>query len=104
MDARLTELYLQRGRLQERIRAQRGQLARELAPLGDALHALDRARALLHQARLWMAANPGVVAAVAVAAVVWRPSAVWRAARWGFSAWRSWGRWQDWVRAGLSNL
>jgi hypothetical protein len=104
MDARLTELYLQRGRLQERIRVQRGQVARELAPIGEALHAVDRARALLHQARLWMVANPGVVAAVAVAVVVWRPRAVLRAARWGFSAWRSWSRWQNWVRAGLSSL
>ena len=104
MDARLVELYVERGRLRERISMQRGQLAHELAPLAEALHTVDRARALLNQVRLWMVANPGVVAAAAVTLVVWRPRAVLRTARWGFSVWRNWGRWRDWVRAGLRAL
>lgn len=104
MDAKLVELYVQRGRLRERIGAQRIQLARELAPLGDALRTVDRMRALLHQARLWMAANPGVVAAAGVAIAIWRPRTLLRSARWGFFAWRNWSRWRDLLRAGLGAL
>jgi hypothetical protein len=101
MDARLVELYVERGRLRERISMQRGQLARELAPVGEALHTVDRARAALHRAGLWMAAHPGVVIATGVAVVVWKPRAVLRTARWGFSMWRNWAQWREWVRAGL---
>ena len=101
MDARLVELYVQRGRLRERISMQRGELARELAPLAEALHGVDHARALLHRASLWMLAHPGVVAAVGVAVVIWKPRAVWRTARWGFLAWRNWAQWRTWVRVGL---
>ncbi len=101
MDTRLVELYVARGRLRERIHMQRGQLAHELAPLSAALHTMDRTRALLQQARLWIIAHPGVVAAVAVAVVIWKPRAVWRAARWGFATWRNWARWREWVGIGL---
>ena len=104
MDAKLVELYVQRGRLRERIGVQRAQLTRELAPLSDALHTVDRTRALLHRARLWMVANPGVVAAAGVALALWRPRRLLRTARWGFFAWRNWSRWRDWLRVGLSAL
>ncbi len=104
MDDRLIELYVQRGRLRERINAQRGQLARELAPVSGALQLVDRSRALVHQAQRWLAANPTVIAAVVVALVVWRPRAVLRAARWGFSTWRSWSRLRGWLQAGVSVL
>mgnify|MGYP000234513830 CR=1 FL=1 len=101
MDARLVELYIERGRLRERIGAQRAQLAQELKPLGEALDAVDRARALLHRAGLWMVANPGIVAAVGVAVLVWRPRAVLRTAGKGLYVWRNWKQWRDWVRVGL---
>ena len=104
MDAKLVELYVQRGRLHERIGAQRAQLALELVPLRDALDKADRARALLHQARLLMMAYPGVVAAAAVALLIWRPRTLLRSARWGFFAWRNWGRWRSWLRVGLRAL
>lgn len=104
MDAKLVELYVKRGRLRERIGTQRVQLTLELAPLGNALRTVDRTRALLHQARLWMFANPGVVAAVGVALVIWRPRTVWRSARYGFGVWRNWSRWRGWLRVGLRVL
>ena len=104
MDAKLVELYVKRGRLRERIGVQRVQLAQELAPLGDALRTVDRARALLHQAGLWMAAHPGIVALAGVAVVTWRPRRVLRSARYGFVVWRNWSRWRDWLRMGLSVL
>jgi hypothetical protein len=101
MDARLVELYVERGRLRERISMQRGQLAQELAPVGQALHTIDRARAFMQRAGLWMAAHPGVVVGVGVAVIVWKPRAALRTARWGLSAWRNWAQWRGWVRAGL---
>jgi hypothetical protein len=104
MDQRLVELYIERGRLRERIGAQRGQLVDALEPLSNALHTVDRVRVLMEQAKLWLMANPGVVAAVAVAIVVWRPRRILRTVLWGFSAWRSMGRWREWVRIGLRVL
>lgn len=101
MDTRLVELYVQRGRLRERIGKERGQFAHELAPLGEALHTMDRARALLDRVGLWIIAHPGAVAATAVALVVLKPRAVFRSARWGFAIWRNWAYWRDWVRIGL---
>ena len=104
MDKRLVELHVQRGRLRERIRVERGRFAHELAPLGDALDTVDRARALLHRTGLWMADHPGVVATAAVAVVVWKPRAVLRSARWGFTVWRNWAQWGEWVRMGLRSF
>lgn len=97
MDKRLIELYVQRGRLRERISVQRGQLARELAPLSSGLQLLDRAVIVLRRAQLWLAAHPLVVTAAVVAVVVWRPRSVWRAMRWGYSTWRSWARVRGWL-------
>lgn len=99
MNQRLIELYVQRGRLRERIGAQRGQLARELAPLAGGLQALDRARWRLRQAQSWLLAHPAIVSAALVALLVWRPRSVMRAARWGYSAWRGWARLRSWLNS-----
>lgn len=104
MNERLIDLYVQRGRLRERIGAQRSQLARELAPLGSALQTVDRTRALLHQAQVWLAAHPAVVTAAVVAVLMWRPRAVFRSVRWGFLTWRRWGRLRDWMHTGLRSF
>lgn len=100
MDQRLIELYVQRGRLRERISAQRGQLARELAPLAASFQTFDRARLWVHQAQGWLLDHPAVVAAAVVALLVWRPRSVVSAARWSFSAWRSWARLRNWLNNG----
>ena len=97
MDARLVELYVQRGRLRERIGAQRGQIARELAPLRVAAELADRTGRLMHQSQQWLIGHPGVVTALVVALVVWRPRAVFRTLRWGYSMWRSWSGVRAWV-------
>ena len=100
MDDRLIELYVQRGRLRERISVQRTQLARELAPLGGALQLIDRSRAVLHQSGQWLKTHPAVLGALVVAVLVWRPHVVFRSLRWGYSAWRSWNRLREWLHAG----
>lgn len=104
MDARLIELYVERGRLRERIGIQRAQLARELEPVVQAMHAMDRTRSRLHLVGQWMAAHPGIVAAVSVAVLVWRPRAVLKTAGKGVYLWRNWARWRDWLRIGLRVL
>ncbi len=97
MDARLTELYVQRGRLRERIGAQREQLARDLAPLRVASDLADRTGSVLRQAQQWLSGRPTVLTALVVALVVWRPRAVWRSLRWGYSLWRGWSGLRHWV-------
>jgi hypothetical protein len=101
MDPRLIDLYVQRGRLRERIGAQRAQVARDLAPLGAALHTVDRGRALLHQSRLWLVAHPALVTTAVVTLLVWRPRTVVRAARGGYFLWRNASRLSEWVSIGL---
>jgi len=98
MDQRLIDLYVQRGRLRERIGVQRAQMARELAPVGTALQAVDRGALLLRQARIWVAAHPTLVTTLIVAVAVWRPRSVWRVARGAFSLWRNWSRVREWTR------
>lgn len=98
MDDRLIELYVQRGRLRERIGAQRTQLAYELAPLSGALQLIDRSIAVLRQAGQWMVTHPVVLSALVASVLVWRPRVVFRSLRWGYAGWRSWTRVRDWMR------
>ena len=97
MDERLIELYVQRGRLRERVSVQRREAARALTPISDALRALDRTHAQFRQSQGWLAAHPAVVAAAAVALLVWRPRSVVTAARWGYLVWRRWTRLKRWL-------
>jgi hypothetical protein len=92
MDQRLVELYVQRGRLRERISVQRSQLTQELAPLGALVSVVYRARAIWHQTQSWIFAHPAITVAALVAFVVWRPRALFRVVGWGMSAWRNWDR------------
>jgi hypothetical protein len=104
MDPRLIELYVQRGRLRERIGSQRSQVARDLAPLGRALAGVDRARAGWHQAKRWVVAHPVGVTAGMVALLVWQPRRVFRAVRWGYVSWRQWARVRQWLSDGIKTL
>ena len=104
MEQRLIELYVQRGRLRERIGSQRSQVARDLAPLGRALAGVDRARARWHHAQRWAATHPVTVTAAMVALLVWQPRRVLSAVRWGYVAWREWARVRQWLSAGIKTL
>jgi hypothetical protein len=97
MDARQIDLYVQRGRLRERISVQRKQLARELAPVSTALQAVDRTHARVRLARVWLLTHPALVTAAVVALLVWRPRTVVGAARWGYWMWRNGSRVKQWL-------
>lgn len=101
MDPRLIELYVQRGRLRERIGSQRGQVARDVAPLGRALDGVDRARVCWQHTQRWVAAHPVTVTAGVVALLVWQPRRVLRAVRWGYASWQQWVRVRQWVSDGI---
>lgn len=98
MDDRLIELYVQRGRLRERIGAQRTQLAGELALWSSALQLIDRSIAVLRLAGQWMTTHPVVLSALVASVLVWRPRVVFRWLRRGYAGWRSWARARDWLR------
>ena len=104
MDKQLIELYVKRGRLRERISAQRGELARELVPVSHALQSVDRGAQRLRQARAWAAQHPTLITAAIVAVVVMRPRMLWRVARRAFSLWRNWSQVKEWTRLGMRVL
>jgi hypothetical protein len=100
MASRLTELHLQRGRLLERIAAQRRTLARQVAPVRTACDTTDRVLDLLRQAAGFVQRHPVAVTAFAAALLVMRPRWAWRWLRRGFFVWRGWKS----LRAGLAPL
>jgi len=90
MQARLTELQQQRGRLLERIALQRQLVALEMEPIGRALQVGDRISGLVGECKLFLLQHPLAVAAAVVAVVVLRPVRAWRWAGRGLVAWRTW--------------
>lgn len=102
MNERLVAVYVQRGRLRERIQSQRARLAHDVQPLA---HGLARAEQLQRQAQRageWVRAHGAWVAAAGVALAVWRPRVVWRGMRWAVAAWRQWRKMRRlWMPPGL---
>lgn len=94
MQTRLIELHQQRGRLLERIAAQRSALSRQLAPLQGVLHIGDRvgerATRMVQDGKGFMQQHPLAVAAVVAAVVLLKPRTVMRWGRRGLSVWRTW--------------
>jgi len=91
MNQQLNELHLRRGRLLERIAAQRATLSHEAQPVRATLERTDR---LLERVRAgvdYVRTHPTGIAALALAALlVVKPK---RALRWSlraFSAWQTW--------------
>jgi len=90
--SRLTELYLQRGRLLERIAAQRRDLAHRTVPLRTACDTTDRLLGLVREAVGFAQRHPVAVASFAAALIVMRPRRAWRWLRRGYFLWRGWRR------------
>ena len=90
MDRRLTELYMQRGQLQERIAAQRTALAQQVLPLQRVLDLPHRAGQLLESGLAYLKQHPATCAAFTAAVLVFKPGFVWRWSKRSFFAWRAW--------------
>lgn len=90
MNKQLLALYLERGRLQERIAHQRAALGHELLPLVNAATAASRVMAAGHQAAGFVKSNPLLMLAALVTALVLRPRGIWRLAKTGVVIWRGW--------------
>ena len=94
MQTRLIELHQQRGRLLERIAAQRGTLSRQMAPLQGVLHigdrVSDRAARMVQDGKNFARQHPLAMAAAVAAVVLLKPRTVLRWTRRGLSLWRTW--------------
>lgn len=97
MDDHLTRLFVERGRLQERIRTQRAEVIQIAHPLGVGLNKLSRVGNGLRRGYQWILAHPVLVTVAVVTVVVWRPRIVWRLATTGFTVWHHWKRIRKWL-------
>ena len=97
MNPQRVELLVQRGRLLERISQQRGELARQIAPLAQAAstleHLLERARAALQQ----LQQHPQPALLLGGVFTLLGPKRAWRHARRALLLWRSWRWLKGWV-------
>ena len=90
MPNREIELALKRGRLQERIAAQRATLAAQMGPIASTLGAADRTIALGKSGIAYVRTHPVAVGAAFAVLAVLRPKRVWRWSRRVFFAWTAW--------------
>jgi hypothetical protein len=90
MPNREIELALKRGRLQERIAAQRATLAAQMGPIANILGAADRTIALGKSGIAYARTHPVTVGAAVALLAALRPKRVWRWSRRVFLAWTAW--------------
>jgi hypothetical protein len=91
----LIELAERRGRILERIAAQRAALAQDLAPLSQALAATRRVTERYRSVLAWLRERPLVTGLLVAGVVLLRPQRSWRLARWGLLGWQLWKRFGD---------
>jgi hypothetical protein len=90
MNPGLNELHLRRGRLLERIAAQRAALRRDAQPVYGALYKTDRVLARVHAAVDYVRGHPSIALLATVALFLMKGKGVWKVAKRGFVAWRIW--------------
>ena len=94
MNQKMSELRVQRARLQERIAAQRATLRHDIAPVQQMLQRVDRrlawvrliARPLLDTLKQ----HPGLATLTFAGAFFFKADGLWRWTKRGFLAWRTW--------------
>lgn len=87
---RLIEVAETRGRLRERIAAQRALLAQQTRPVAHALARADQAIAVGRAGLAWVQRHPLQVGAACAAFALLRPRRFWRWSRRAFIAWELW--------------
>lgn len=86
----LVELERERGRLTERIAAQRATLAQQFVPVEHLLGFGERVAQTLRAARQFVVDHPLALCSIAALVVLRRPRALGRWLRRGLFFWRSW--------------
>jgi len=86
----LTEVYVQRGRLLERIALQRAVLSQELEPVEQALAQADRVVAGVNAGVAYVKQHPAIAVLGAAVLLVLQGRRVLRLARRGFFLWKAW--------------
>ena len=90
MPNREIELALKRGRLQERIAAQRATLAAQMGPIVATLGTADRTITLGRSGIEYVRTHPLAVGAALAVLAALRPKRAWRWGRRAFLAWTAW--------------
>ncbi|MEI7612523.1 MAG: YqjK-like family protein [Betaproteobacteria bacterium] len=88
--SKLNDLLVQRGRLLERIEAQREALVYEVQPVQAALDATDRVLATVRQGVAYIKGHPGITALAVAVLFALRGRRILRFAKRGFFLWRTW--------------
>jgi hypothetical protein len=88
--SKLNDLLVQRGRLLERIEAQRDALVYEVQPVQAALDATDRLVAKVRQGVSYIKSHPGITALAVAVLVALRGRRILRFAKRGFFLWKTW--------------
>lgn len=86
----LVELERERGRLQERIAAQRDALGLHLVPVQNLLQTGDRIADVLNTVRGFIGRHPLALGSLAAVALLRKPRSILRWGRRGLLLWRSW--------------
>lgn len=84
------EIALKRGRLQERIAAQRATLKAQVVPIAGALATADRAVAVGRAGIAYVRTHPLQVGVAFALLAILRPRRVWRWSRRAFVVWGTW--------------
>ena len=90
MNNRLSEIQLRRGRLLERIAAQRASLAQEVRPVRAVLQKTDRVAGRIRSFTDYVKQHPTIATMAVAGLVVMKTGRVLRWSRRAFFAWQSW--------------
>jgi len=90
MNHQLNEIHLQRGRLLERIAAQRAALSRDLQPVRASLSRVDRVLARVRSVTDYIKRHPSIAALAVAGLFAIKTERAWRWTKRAFFAWRAW--------------
>lgn len=97
MQTRLIELHQQRGRILERIAAQRRLLSQQLVPLQGVFSFRSRVSGALQDGKDFARRHPVGIAVAVLALALLKPRTVLRWTQRGLVAWKTWRSVSGWV-------